>query len=441
MKKLLTLLSGLLLVVIFSCNKDENESLTVFDDPEALSETEIQTLENLNEAEGFDSSTVILPNGENLYDFLMEVDPDFANQWLKSANINSPYENLGPQDARNLLIARMTAVALNLTDKTKHQYPNEGDDKPAQNGLAYSWGGKNHKVRQKPPGANTACNHKIYGLDCSGFVYQVFQNAGVNMKIGPANAQRMPDYVEGIIKSSIPELDKIKVEDLGSIPTSEFESGDIIFWTNSSGRATHIGIILKKGNGSLAVFQSNGSPGYNSDDCTDNLSTNRGLRRLELNDAYWFGSSKNYGITRINADLSGNWSLYLRCAGQSVDVISFQLEFPTSSENTFEVTGTGTDYDGAPFNCKIDMTYNNSTNVLSGTSYMTKPSVPDFYRYDSFSVKLNRDETEYFSWTLGDSQDAGCELEGRLINNENSSEKSAIFESKTVNGNIMISTK
>jgi hypothetical protein len=439
MKKLILIMFGLLLIVFYACEKDKNDDPFVSNDPEALPESEVQILENLDEAVGFDSSNVILPNGENLYDYLLEFDSDFLNEWLKLASNGDPYENLGPQDARNLLIAKMTFIALHLTNRDNYQIPYEGVDMPAQTGLAYSWGGKNHIVRQKPPGGGTVCNHKIYGLDCSGFIYQLFQKAGVNMLTGPANSQRKPETVEEKIKSSIPSLDRVKVEDLGSIATTAFESGDIIYWTNSSGRATHIGMILKKGNGNLAVFQSNGSIGKNDSDCENNLSLRRGLRRLELNDAYWFGSSKNYGITRINAELSGSWKLFLRCSEQSTDAIEFDLEFPTTSENNFEVTGIGTDYDGEPINCNINMSYNNTNNILSGTSYITKPSTPDFYRYDSFSVKLDRDETEYFSLTLGDNNDAGCDVEGRLLNLENySTTKSTNFIDNVITKGITL---
>ena len=438
MRKLLILFTWLLMIVISSCSSDGDETTPTIDDPEALPEEELVILENLNEAVGYDYSTVVLPNGEILSDFLLQYDPGFVNGARTNSN---PFEGLGPQAARNLLIARMNKVAIDLTDRTKHQYSSEGSDKPAQNGIAYSWGRKDHTIRQKPVSSST-CSYQIYGLDCSGFIHQLFVQAGVNVKTGPADDQRNPQYLESVIKSSIPELDKVKVEDLGAIPTSEFESGDLIYWTNSAGKATHIGMILKKGGGDLAVFQSNGSPGYNDDDCANNLSSTRGVRSLELSDPYWFGSAKTYGITRINADLSGSWSLYLRCAGQTVDALSFNLEFPTSSDNTFEVTGTGTDYDGSPFNCSINMTYNNATNELSGNSYITKPSAPDFYRNDSFTVKLNKDETDYFSWTLGDSQNAGCDLEARLVNDANESgARLASDESRTINNKVIIGLK
>ncbi|MGB3464110.1 MAG: hypothetical protein WBA74_02530, partial [Cyclobacteriaceae bacterium] len=147
-----------------------------------------------------------------------------------------------------------------------------------------------------------------------------------------------------------------------------------------------------------------------------------------------------YGITRINADLSGSWTLNLRCEGQTVDAINFELDFPTSSENEFVVYGSGDDYDGSKFNCTINMSYNSASNTLSGISYITKDSAPDFYRYDSFTIKLDRDETPYFPWTLGDNQNSGCVLEGQLLNNAASASRPSKSKTISIREDIKISS-
>ena len=417
MKCSLTWVAFALLLTLSSCQKDpKNEPDTTISDPEALSPEELEILDNIPEATGFGPTTVVLPNGEILADYLNEVDRPFGDKWMGTET--EAYNDLGPQDARNLMIARLAVVALNLTDRSKHQFPDEGAGKPAQNGLAYSWGGKDHTKRQVPPGGGTVCKEAIYGLDCSGFIYQLFTQAGVPIVTGPADTQRQPDVLQRALKSAISSLDKVKVEDLGAIPTDNFEAGDIIYWTNGEGIATHIGLVLKNSDGQLAVFQSNGAAGGNAEECARNLGETRGARRLQLNDPYWFGQSKPYAITRINAEISGNWSLFMRCAGYNEDALSLTLEFPTSDNADFETTGTGTDYDGSDLRVTGKMHYNNATNVLSGTTYITSPQKPDFYRYDSFQVKLNRDETAYFDMILGENQNAGCSAEGRLRNNE-----------------------
>src|SRR5690606_9614736 len=133
------------------------------------------------------------------------------------------------------------------------------------------------------------------------------------------------------------------------------------------------GLVLKNDEGKLAVFQSHGSATGNAEECAKNLGKNRGVRRLQLDAPNWFGQSKPYAIVRINAEISGNWSLYMRCSGSATDALSMTLTFPTADDADFKVTGTGIDYDGTDLKVTGDMHYDNTTNVLSGTTYITSP--------------------------------------------------------------------
>lgn len=415
MKKSIIWITFAMLMSIFSCKKDKIENKN--SNPEALSAAEVEILDNLPEATGFSSTSVVLPDGEILDSYLQEIDTLFYNQWKRITA--DPYDNLGPQGARNLLIARISDVALNLTDRSKHQKPDEGAGKPAQNGLAYSWGSKSYTVRQTPPGGGTVCTEKIYGLDCSGFIYQLFTNAGVSLLSGPANSQRQPNVLQNAIKSSIPALNKVKVEDLGKISTSKFETGDIIYWTNSSGVATHIGIVLKDVGGNLAVFQSNGSPGNSADDCSKNMGETRGARRLQLNDPYWFGQGKAYGITRINADISGKWDLFLKCSNEPNDIAKINLDFPTDKNTSFSINKDWIDYDGDALRTLFEFSYDNSTNILSCIFTTTTQVQSSFIRKDSFTIKLEKDETGNISCTNLQMTPTGfCDLQVRLKNNE-----------------------
>lgn len=421
----------MLLIILFSgitCIKDKDDEDTerVVDEvkAEALTTEQNAFWESQDNIQ-LNSSDIVLPNGLNLDEYLLEMDPDFYNEWNnKSSNSKN---DLGPQDSKNLLIAKMTKVALFLTNRNNFTFDKEGDNKPAQNGLAYSYGSRIYHLRQLPPAGR--CTDEVYGLDCSGFVYQVFLKSGIYLDLPTyADLQRQPKTIEDAIIAGYPEITKIKVEDLGKLPSSKFESGDIIYWKNANGVAFHIGIVLKKSNGNLAIAQSNG---VDNGTCENNYGLNRGPRFSNINKAILpkddGGFGDDYGIVRINADISGEWKLYLRCNGTSIDAITFDLTFPTSETNTFTISGTGIDYDGSPFDCTGSLQYDNSTNVLSGTLYITKPSVSDFYRYDSFSIKLDRDATDYFAFTLGNNQNAGCPLEGRLVNQENMPVKKSLL--------------
>jgi hypothetical protein len=86
--------SVLLLLFIFSCSKDDNKDAAI-DDPEVLSNSDNESLENAPEANSFDFSTVILPNEITIDEYMKEIDSLFYNEWNKSTN-SDPYENLGP---------------------------------------------------------------------------------------------------------------------------------------------------------------------------------------------------------------------------------------------------------------------------------------------------------------------------------------------------------
>ncbi|MBT1685895.1 NlpC/P60 family protein [Dawidia soli] len=396
----------LLTALMHGCS-DSGDDETSIESSEGLDSQEIEILDNTPDAVGFDPEDVVLPNGRNMMEYLEEVNPDFLDEQGRKA---SPKE-LGPQAARNELIAKLTYTATRLIDRSR--YPGNG-----QNGLGYSWGSKDPSKLQPPPGAGTKCKEPIYGLDCSGYLYQVFKSAGIILPEGPADLQRDATVLENAIKKAYPEFKKLKVDDLGEIPAAKFETGDIIYWLNSKGQAKHIGVILKDANGRLAVFQSNGSPGTDSGDCDKNMSAGRGPRKLELNDPYWFATNKIYGVVRFNAAISGKWDLVLRCQGYTTDALKFNLDFPTSQEADLSITGSGVDYDGEPINCEGTLHYDNTTNVLSGNFLTTKSSAPEFFRNDSFEVKLATDDTGYFPMLLGEENEAGCPVEGKLVNKD-----------------------
>jgi hypothetical protein len=404
-------ISVLCLLFIFGCKKDNETSVTK-PRGEGLNDSELAIIEKTPDSNPYTLNDVILPNGLTVKAYLLQVDPAF---YANFGRINAePYEGLGPQDARNLLIARISTLAFNLIDRSKHTFPDEGPNKPAQNGLGYSFGSKEYDFRQKPPGSST-CTQEIRGLDCSGFIYQVFKYSGVTIPTGRADDQRKATTLQTSIKAAIPALEKVKVEELGKIDIAKFESGDIISWM-TSGVAFHIGIILNTPSG-LKVLASNGNANSASD-CALNIGSTRGPRTIDLTNPYWFNSKMDYSITRINAEISGKYDMALRCQGSSTDAIKLQMNFPTSSQNDFNLSGTGTDYDGQSIKYTGSFSYDNTTNQLTGNFKMTKPSFPNFYRNDSFKVKLSRDVTAYFNLTLGDNEDAGCPVEAKLVNKE-----------------------
>jgi hypothetical protein len=351
-----------------------------------------------------------LPNDEIAADFLPDVDTAFFNLWLSGRSAQSS-NTPGPLDAKNLLIKKMTAIALNLVDRNKHPYT-------GQNGIAYSYGAKNYKVKEKPAASN--CATPVHGLDCSGLMYQIFQHAGVSsFPQGNAEMQRQPATIQGALETAFPNLKKIKVEDLGRLETAKMMTGDIIYWKNNKGSAFHIGIVLKNLSGELVVFQSNGSPGNDQADCEKNLGLSRGPRTVALDNAYWFGSKMSYGIVRFNFELQGKWNLHFRCAGAVADAFLLPLDFPAAGTGVFSLTKPFIDYDGSDNTAYMNFRYDNTTNELSCEMIIKDGGLPLFERKDRFTLKLKRDDSGYLPAELVYiNNGVGCNAEVRLVNKE-----------------------
>ncbi len=298
---------GLLLT---TCSKDEGEEMT-FEEAiqhEALSEEQVDYYDNQQSKE-FYLDEIFLPNGLTVEEFLQDLDKKDSN---KGDNNNLAKKD--PVQLKNEILAKVLSNASYFTERTNFPIVAEGPNKPAQEGLAYSFGQRDYTHRLPPP-EGLCKDWEIYGLDCSGFVYHCFlRNLGIDLCEGGwtcAERQRKSDFMTRAIKRKYSDFNELRVHDFGYKPVSEIESGDIIYWmrlneeTNEE-KAWHIGIVFRVGDpntGELWVAQSNGSNGKEGD-CETNWSTQRGPRNFILSNCIGpspnFGN--NYGILRIGLD-------------------------------------------------------------------------------------------------------------------------------------------
>jgi hypothetical protein len=388
---------------LLSCNKDDNSDEQ--DQGEELTSEEVTYFDSQPNIE-VSLEDIILPNGESVSEYQIEIESGTRDN-LKTTS--RPGED-GPQASKNKMLASMIVAANYLVTDSNFQYT--GNDMitgfPAQDGLAYSFGSKEFSVRQSPPFGE--CTDDVYGLDCSGFIYHIFKAAGIDIPVGQAEDQRKVEILNNSIKE-IPGFNKIKFEDFGQIPQGEFETGDIIYWLRGS-KAFHIGIVLKTRNEQMLIFQSNGT-GKSANNCAENYKKNRGPRTIQPGDFTLFNSRK-YGIVRMTTDISGTWSVNLRCSGQQSDALTLNITIPVNEGGAFTANGSGTDYDGAPITAQLAGEYDKQQNTLSGIFTLLFPENPDDVRKDSFTVKLEKDETEYLVMTKV-VDNTGCVLE---MNNE-----------------------
>jgi hypothetical protein len=173
---------------------------------------------------------------------------------------------------------------------------------PLQNKIAYSWGSKDFSPRLKPPGTGDYCDYKIHGLDCSGFIYQLFLRNNIQLPIARCNAEteRHPDFLISYLANYL-GINNFNVVDLGKLTFDQLQSGDIVYFTGKDGIAFHIAIVFVNEDGQIALFQSLGNPYRKQTDidwCSINIDQNHGVVAKILDGRI---ERRSYGCIRIIA--------------------------------------------------------------------------------------------------------------------------------------------
>jgi hypothetical protein len=192
------------------------------------------------------------------------------------------------------LIAGLAREALYLSDRKNFIFGDSGNGRPAQIGLAYSWGSKLIDARKKPPGKGDTCSYQVYGLDCSGFIYQLFLRNKIKFPIGPAALQCQVTTLKNALLPYFGSADKFQVTDLSNLGVSQMRTGDIIYFRNNNNDIVHIGLCLNNAQGQLSFYESSGSPNF----CVLNIDVRKGVRGVIL-DKRIGSEGRKYSIVRI----------------------------------------------------------------------------------------------------------------------------------------------
>lgn len=307
MKYFILILSALLLTLFVTCKKSKApaENPVIQEEPkEYLSVEESDRLATLPSSEPDDSNT-IMPSGVSVKTYLQFV-KDFYPSTNWRANHNY-YSGMSESAALQYFFARMSSRSNYLTKRANFQKKDEGQDRPAQNGLAYVYG--SDYVDNRVQGVASNCKQYLYGLDCSGFINQLLYNAGLNdFPDYSANDQRKVSNLKYIYTFN--ELSKISITDMGAIKAQDVQFGDIIYWKNSNGDAFHIGFISNE-NGSSGLSVSNGSP---SNSCSANTNSKRGPMFFNgITQSHLELINSNYSIVRFSS--SGNGGSQMKFEG------------------------------------------------------------------------------------------------------------------------------
>ena len=411
---------------MYSCKEKENVE-TPIDSEELVDVIPPKLLEAIESLPivDFELEDIILPNGLKYNDF----DVDLFGNSQKSSSLRATtadvYPKISPIDAKNQIVKLLSGSATVLTKREWFQYPYEGENKPAQNGLAFVYGSKDIKERYRYawgvwPLDYKPCPDKLYGLDCSGYIYQVFNRSAIPITTVPeskisADVLRQTTTIESALKSAIPNLPKIKVENMGQLPPSQWEAGDIVYWKgDATGVAGHIGMFIQTSEG---LNLANSSGDIHAKDCENNKSINGGPVKRSL--AYAADKLTNpenapwgYGIVRIT--VVDAWTLLLRCSNQNYDILNTVISISQTENFNDEFSVTCADYDGSPLHLVFKVQYDKNTTILNLTMTVLEDG-----RTDAAQIKLDTDDSGYVNLQKV-VDNGGCYGQVRLIKGSHS---------------------
>ncbi len=268
-------LTLLVLITLFysSCKKNNSESAVML--PDQLSETQLQVLNSAPLDTVTKYTDLVFADGRNISDWGLMNDTGF----IVVFNI------LSVSEKKELFIQRMSETGFSLAeDPLCACYPSQ------TNGLAYVYGSKRTTSIHLDPGS--VCQQPLYGLDCSGMIYQMAIASHLPLAIGGTS-----NYVETSVWNnafaSSTDFQGLEMTDLSALPASQLQAGDIIV---ASG--VHMGMVYSSGSGTIGILNSQGSPNYT---CSQNSDAGHGPVK-KSNVQSWLGSlfpNSNYHVLRV----------------------------------------------------------------------------------------------------------------------------------------------
>lgn len=210
-------------------------------------------------AQEYDVNKVQLPNGTLIGDNISNAKPQVI------------------EHNHNSFIMSMVLMSKDLMNRGL--WPQAGQPNPEdQNGLAYSWGSRDPRRLQAPPGEPPAiCTTAVYGLDCSGMLALESSAAGLNSWSILQGTRALADVSNWNAKFDEKGWNIKAVEYTGP----DLKTGDILYWESKG----HIGLVsYVPENGKYYLNQSNGRgpepdegcTGTCEADCANNLGLTRG---------------------------------------------------------------------------------------------------------------------------------------------------------------------
>lgn len=268
-------------MLIISCKKSENtDSEIPKSNPDPIAdELSVQldselTLNHLSEPLTLDSFYTY--SGFPMQSWIDSVIPSW-NDSLGSWRYFQNSTQLSAYDQKNQLIAKLISSAWNISSKHLSDFHNEAE--PFHYGVGYSYGSRDYTTRKQPPTGNELHkSYQYYGLDCSGFMFNILRQSGI--AVSDFSVTTFEQTLSEALQQS--DYDSLELVNMGQLQANEVQPGDFLVWLN--GGDHHIG--LAAGSGTQArVYNSHGTgyPGTIQDQ-EKNWSNTKGVTSNSYND-------------------------------------------------------------------------------------------------------------------------------------------------------------
>jgi hypothetical protein len=308
---------ALIAVVAFSCKKNNsnsspsttpNASNTIVDSSfDDLSDEDASYLESLPDTT-IELQDIIFEDGESVYDYLYQNDSTFLNTYglaisrkaIKASHtVLLDHKGLNGDltsgfDQKKLFVSLMIGLGKYFSNREYFRSVNG-----QENGLGYLSGSKDYNIPAFPTGPGdqdpVGClNQKSYGLDCSGFFYQLTMKSDLpeivhkgNFGVGPLT--NVDVWTNAFARSFL--YKKLYMTDIGKLSAENIALGDIIMWKNGS--SGHMGFCTGRW-----VYECGGH--WKEPDCRSNKTNDSGPKLAPLTKGLLNQIDKgNYTVYRI----------------------------------------------------------------------------------------------------------------------------------------------
>lgn len=282
---------------------DDPDSLNFLDSLKAVDPRDAAAAITYAKFGAYRSAVPLAPSKVPPYAAVMdpELMPFVESEKTADAMINSIPDPLLVK--KIFLVDGLLKTANAFSDRSEYGLQDSLYGKPIRRGIKYAWGSKDFTVKYNPLKGTlhtlkpSSCDQNITGLDCSGFVYQLFITNKINVRAANADEFRTEAFLTKYLKPYFNNSPRFSIKEYVDPEISSIQPGDIVYLYSGlpgtkSFLAYHIGIAVPDGH-DIQFFCSSGD----RNSCDYNVSDQGGVKSVRITD--YLIKHHHFGVTRL----------------------------------------------------------------------------------------------------------------------------------------------